>query len=93
MNNTLAAITTAYDNTGETYFKRATEETTVFTFFGPRRAIRTIVNADNNIVTIETILDSGDHLTRYGKEVDFSTDTAAAAADLENMLTAAKENN
>lgn len=93
MNNTLVAITTAYDNTGETYFKRATEEATVFTFFGPRREIRTIVNADNNIVTIETILDSGDHLTHYGKEVDFSTDVEAKTADLENMLTAAKENN
>lgn len=93
MTNTLAAITTAYDNTGETYFKNTTEEATVFLFFGPTRAIKTIVNTDSNIVTIETILDSGDHLTRYGKEVDFSTDTAATAAELENMLTAAKENN
>lgn len=93
MTNTLAAVTTAYDNTGETYFKRTTEEATVFTFFGPTRAIKTTVNADNNIVTIATILDSGDHLTRYGKEVDFSTDVETKAAELENMLTAAKENN
>lgn len=92
MTNTLTAVTTAYDNTGETYFKRTTAETTTFTFFGPTRAIKTTINADSNIVTIETILDSGDHLTRYGKEVDFSADTAAAA-ELENMITTAKENN
>lgn len=93
MTNTLAAIATAYDNTGETYFNRTTAEATTFTFFGPTRAIKTTVNADSNISTIETILDSGDHLTRYGKEVDFSTDTETKAAELENMLTAAKENN
>lgn len=93
MTTTLTAITTAYENTGETYFKRTTDEATVFTFFGPTRAIKTTVNTGSDIVTIETILDSGDHLTRYGKEIDFSADVETKAAELENMLTAAKENN
>lgn len=56
MTTTLAAVTTAYDNTGETYFKRTTAEATVFTFFGPARAIKTTVNTDSNIATIENML-------------------------------------